>query len=105
MEISLHQGVTNIDSVYIENWGGEFTFYCQHDNADQGNYLGISGHFGIMDHQGNRWALFREYDTLFNNTLVNDTLRLSYLKDNIAFYVADGVPYFRQSYREYAVKQ
>ncbi len=58
-----------------------------------------------MDHSSHRWALFREYDTLFNNTLVADTIRMSYLKDNIAFYVADGVPYFRQSYREYAVKR
>ena len=38
-----------------------------------------------------------------NGYLIHDTLRMSYLKDNIAFYVADGVPYFRQSYREYEV--
>lgn len=105
MEITLNEGSGFIDSVFISNWGGDFIIYCQHDNADQSNYLGIGGHFGITDHQGNRWALFREYDPLFNNTLGNDTLRMSYLKDNIAFYVADGIPYFRQSYREYAVKR
>lgn len=105
MEISLHGESVFIDSVFLSNWGGSFDLYCQHDDTDQGNYLGISGQFGITDHQGDRWALVREYDSLFNNTLINDTLRLSYLKDNIAFYVADGVPYFRQSYREFAVKR
>ena len=55
---------------------------------------------------GNSWALYSEYDSAFQyNSLINDTLRLSYLKDNIAFYVSDGVPYFTQSYREYAVKR
>ena len=50
--------------------------------------------------------MFSEYDSIFMyNRLINDTLRMAYLKDNIAFYVADGVPYFRQSYREYAVKR
>jgi hypothetical protein len=63
-------------------------------------------YFGIADRDGHRWALFSEYDSLFmHNQLINDTLRLSYLKDNIAFYVADGVPYFSRSYREYAVKR
>ena len=105
MEISLHQGSTNVDSVFIVNWGGGFDFYAQQDDGSMTNYLNMSGQFGLSDHDGNRWALFREYDTLFNNRLVNDTLRLSYLKDNIAFYLADGVPYFRQSYREFAVKR
>ncbi len=105
MEFSLYNGVTNVDSIYIYNWGGAFDFYAQHDDGNVSNYLNIGSQFGIIDHMGHRWALFREYDPLFNNTLVNDTLRMSYLKDNIAFYVSDGVPYFRQSYREYAVKR
>lgn len=68
--------------------------------------MNFIGKFGVEDYTGNRWALYSEYDSLFMyNRLINDTLRMSYLKDNIAFYVADGVPYFRQSYREYAVKR
>ncbi|MCO5276030.1 MAG: hypothetical protein M9900_14060 [Flavobacteriales bacterium] len=106
MEISLHPGIANIDSVYVENWGDEFNLFIQHDDGNTSNYLNLNGQFGIQDHEGNRWALFEEYDSLFmNGYLMNDTLRMSYLKDNIAFYVADGVPYFRQSYREYAVKR
>lgn len=105
MAIIKHNGNGTYDSLFINGWGGEFDFYIQHDKEDASNYLNLFGWFGIVDHSGHRWALFREYDTLFNNTLVADTIRMSYLKDNIAFYVADGVPYFRQSYREYAVKR
>lgn len=106
MEISLHQGSTNVDSVFIANWGGDFNLYIQHDDGNTTNALNLNGQFGIVDHEGHRWALFEDYDPIFmHGCLINDTLRMSYLKDNIAFYVADGVPYFRQSYREFAVKR
>lgn len=106
MEISSHQGVTNMDSVFVANWGGAFDLYIQHDDGNTTNFLNLNGQFGIEDHEGHRWALFEEFDPVFmNGHLINDTLRISYLKDNIAFYVADGVPYFRQSYREFAVKR
>ncbi|HRF81333.1 MAG TPA: hypothetical protein PL070_14750 [Flavobacteriales bacterium] len=106
MEISLHQGVTNVDSIFVANWGGAFNLYIQHDDGNTTNALNLNGQFGIEDFEGYRWALFEEYDPVFmHGRLINDTLRLSYLKDNIAFYVADGVPYFRQSYREFAVKR
>lgn len=84
MEIVLHHGVSHFDSLYVIGWGDEFDVYIQHDKENESNFLNFIGGFGIADHDGNRWVLFREYDTLFNNTLVNDTLRLSYLKDNIA---------------------
>lgn len=105
MEVSLHSG-TPIDSLYFQGWGGNFNVFAQHHKNDQSDFVNFIGKFGIEDNQGKRWALFSEYDSAFMyNRLVNDTLRMSYLKDNIAFYVADGVPYFRQSYREYAVKR
>ena len=105
MEISLHPG-TSIDSLFFRGWGGEFDVYAQHHRNNQSNFVNFGGGFGITDYSGNRWALFRDYDSLFMyNQLVNDTFRMSYLKDNIAFYVDDGVPYFRQSYREFAVKR
>jgi hypothetical protein len=105
MEISLHPGAL-IDSLFIQNWNGAFDVYCQQDADVHTDLLNFDGDFGISDHQGRRWALFREYDTVFqHNLLRNDTLHMAYFKNNIAFYVADGVPYFAQSYREYAVKR
>ncbi|MBZ0207150.1 MAG: hypothetical protein K8H89_12555 [Flavobacteriales bacterium] len=105
MEISLHEGEP-IDSLFLQGWGGGFDVYAQHHKNDQSVFLNFVGVFGIEDYAGNRWALFSEYDSVFMyNRLIGDTLRMSYVKDNIAFYVADGVPYFRQSYREFAVKR
>jgi hypothetical protein len=106
MEISVHSGVSNIDSILILNLGDSFDVYVQHDDGNNSAFLNLAGHFGILDHEGYRWALFGEYDPLFRDGVMrNDTLRLAYFKDNIAFYVADGVPYLRQSYREFAVKR
>ena len=106
MEISIAHDFSPFDSLLIEGWGGAFDVYVQRNIGNISNYLNFIGDFGITDYEGHRWALFSEYDYVFQyNSLVHDTLRMSYLKDNIAFYVADGVPYFRQSYREYAVKR
>jgi len=105
MEISLHPGL-GIDSLRIDNWADNFIVYCQQDAGDQSNLLDFGLYFGIQDSQGKRWALYRESDDSFMaNRLVNDTLRMAYSLNNIAFYTADGVPYFSQSYREYAVKR
>lgn len=105
MEISLHPGVP-IDSLFISGWGGEFDVYSQHHKNDHSNFLNFVGGFGIEDYLGNRWALYPQYDSAFMyNRLVNDTLRVSYEKSNIAFYVSDGVSFFSQSYREFAVKR
>lgn len=106
MEILKTTGSSGIDSVYIVNWGDRFNLYVQHDNANTIPTLNLSPAFPSFDHLGNRWAFFRETDTMFGtNTLVNDTLRMSYIINNIAFYAEDGVPFFVWSYREYGVKQ
>ena len=106
MKILVYQDDSPFDSLLIQGWGDAFDVYVQKNQGNTSNYLNFVGDFGIQDHMGHRWALYSDYDPAFQyNSLVNDTLRLSYLKDNIAFYVDDGVPYFRQSYREYAVKR
>ena len=94
------------DSLFVVNWGGLFDFYVRHENGDQSPFLNYIPPFPSLDHNGHRWAFFQEDDTAFiANRLVNDTLRMSYLIDNIAFFFDDGVPYFSSSFREYGVKQ
>jgi hypothetical protein len=94
------------DSLFVVNWGGRFDLYIQHHDGDLTNGLNLIPPFPSYDHEGNRWAFFADNDAVFNsNKLVNDTLRLSYLIDNIAFYFEDGFPYFSGSFREYGVKQ
>ena len=94
------------DSVFAVNWGGRFDLYIQHYDGDLTNGLNLIPPFPSFDHLGNRWAFFADSDPVFlTNQLVNDTLRMSYEVNNIAFYAEDGVPFFTWSYREYGVKQ
>jgi len=106
MEILRASGSSGIDSVYVVNWGDRFNLYVQHDDGNASSYLNLSPAFPSIDHSGLRWAFSRETDTAFqSNMLINDTLRMSYVINNIAFYAEDGVPFFTWSYREYGVKQ
>lgn len=106
MEILKASGTSGIDSLYVVNWGNRFDMYVQHDDGNSTSFLNIVPPFPSVDHQGNRWAFFQEDDLAFHsNMLIDDTLRMSYLINNIAFYVDDGVPFFSWSYREYGVKQ
>ncbi len=106
MEVTLFNDQSPFDSLLFEGWAGAFDVYVQRNQGNTSNYLNFVGSFGIEDYQGHRWALYSDYDSAFQyNSIINDTLRLSYVKDNIAFYIADGVPYFSGTYREYAVKR
>ncbi len=97
---------SNSDSLWVMNWGGKFNTYVAHDNNDFSDFFNFSVYHPALDHDGHRWSLSGEYDEQFeSNYLVNDTLRMSYSVNNIAFYVDDGVPFFSWSYREYGVKQ
>jgi hypothetical protein len=106
MEIMKTSGSSGIDSVYVVNWGDRFNLYVQHDDGNATPFLNLAPPFPSLDHAGRRWAFFAESDPVFQtNKLVNDTLRMSYVINNIAFYAEDGVPFFAWSYREYGVKQ
>lgn len=106
MEVMKSTGSSGIDSLYVVNWGNRFNFYVQHDNGNATAFLNIIPPFPSYDHLGRRWAFFAQSDPVFQtNKLVNDTLRMSYLINNIAFYAEDGVPFFESSFREYGVKQ
>ena len=95
-----------MDSLFMVNWGNRFNLYVRHENGDQSNFINYNPAFPSIDHDGLRWAFFQDLDPPFNsNLLIGDTLRMSYLINNIAFYAEDGVPFFTWSYREYGVKQ
>ncbi len=94
------------DSLYVINWGDAFNVYVAHDDTDPTPIFNFGSYFPAYDHLGNRWSVSDEYDQLFqSNYLIKDTLRMSYVMNNIAFYAEDGVPFFTWSYREYGVKQ
>jgi len=94
------------DSLYVVNWGNAFDVYVAHDDTDPSALFNFGSYFPAYDHLGHRWSVSGEFDQVFqSNFLVNDTLRMSYVINNIAFYAQDGVPFFVWSYREYGVKQ
>lgn len=94
------------DSLFVVNWGTRFDFYVRHEDGDMTDLFNFNPPFPSIDHLGNHWAFTREYDSAFmSSRLVDDTLRMSYVINNIAFYAEDGVPFFTWSYREYGVKQ
>ncbi len=106
MEIMKASGTSGIDSLFVVNWGDRFDLYVQHDAGNTTSFLNLIPPFPSLDHYGKRWAFSAETDQTFqSNVLLNDTLRMSYVINNIAFYAADGVPFFTWSYREYGVKQ
>ena len=94
------------DSLYVQNWGDQFNFYVRHEDGDQTNFLNMIPPFPSVDHEGHRWAFFQHSDPHFGTEqIVNDTLRMSYSLDNIAFYVQDGVTYQSMIVQEYGIKQ
>lgn len=94
------------DSLWVVNWGGEFDVYVAHDNLDPSAFFNFTVYNPAYDREGNRWSVSGEFDEAFeSNHLVNDTLRMCYSLNNIAYYAEDGVPFFTWSYREYGVKQ
>ncbi|MBL0128690.1 MAG: hypothetical protein IPP83_14805 [Flavobacteriales bacterium] len=94
------------DSLYVFNWGNDFDVYVLHDDTDPAPIFNFGVYNPAFDRLGHRWSVSDEYDQAFqSNHLVNDTLRMSYVKNNIAYYAEDGVPFFTWSYREYGVKQ
>ncbi|MBL0128689.1 MAG: hypothetical protein IPP83_14800 [Flavobacteriales bacterium] len=94
------------DSLFVVNWGDRYNFFVRHEDGDQTDVFNINPPYPSYDHSGKRWALSRVPDSAFmGSRLINDTLRMSYEVNNIAFYAQDGVPFFTWSYREYGVKQ
>lgn len=92
------------DSLFILNWGNRFDLGIRHEDGDYQDALNFGIYWGVYDHDSNRWALAKHWDPEFmSDRLINDTLRLCYSIDNIAFYVDDGVSYFSQVYYEYGV--
>ena len=102
MDISMH----GQDSLSVHDWNGQFNLYIQHYRGDETNFLNLIPEFPTYDSLSDRWAFFMDPDPHFGtNELIDDTLRMSYELENIAFYTQDGVPYSHQVIREYGIKQ
>ena len=92
------------DSLLLSNIADTFDLRVLHERYFTTNYLGIGLNFPALDQAGNRWAFFGSSGETGLNTLMNDSIRLGFTMDNIAFYFEDGVPFYSCECRQIAVK-
>src|SRR3989338_6605394 len=84
----------NEDSLRFVNFDGEFTFSEQQSTASNVPqlFVKISYHPLLYDTSAKRWKIQTNTDEIFNNVWENDTIRLTFRKTNINYYISDLVP-------------
>ncbi len=114
LEISLYRSDTLwngqiIDSIELRNFADTFDLKVHFANKTDPSVFDIGIHHPVIDKNGKRWHLSHLADdastTRQENALVNDTLVFYFQQSNIAFYIADAVPYFACNCKHVAVKQ
>jgi len=99
---------STVDSLRFENFDGEFTFTWKQPTASNlpNLYMVFGYHDTLYDSQSKRWKiLFDDTDPVYNNVLVDDTIRMNFGKTNINYYIEDLTPYFQCDCIQVAVKQ
>lgn len=113
MDISHHSGLNEfgveMDSLMILNFADSFDLDIQFSFATDDRYLDIGFHSPVYAHSGYRWYLDGNYEDsgtpVLDNTLINDSIHLFFTMDNIAYFTADGVPFYSCECRQIALKQ
>jgi len=97
----------NIDSLFFENFDGQFNISAQQPfpGSNPEYYITFGYHPLLYDSLNNRWKILDAFDDIFNNTLINDTIRMYFRKTNINYYLQDLVPYYECYCKQIAVKQ
>ncbi len=93
------------DSLLLSNYADTFDLRVLHQAYWTTSYLSLGANFPAFDQAGHRWALFGASIEDGSNVLNNDTIRLRFTQDNIAFYFEDGVDYFSCDCHQIAVKR
>lgn len=68
-------------------------------------YISIGSHNLVYDSNGNRWRILISIDSVYNNQVIDDTLRLRFRKTNISYYLEDFVTFVDTVVRQIAIKQ
>lgn len=102
----------NYDSLRFINFADSFSFtqvYNWQPLLSENFDISIGIHQPIDDSNGKRWHLSTLLDDVSTsvpeNTLFNDTIIFYFKMDNIAYYMADAVPYYSCNCKHIAVKQ
>ncbi len=92
------------DSLLLSNYADTFDLKISHERYWTKDHMDIGIWFPATDQAGHRWALFGASIEDGYNVLNDDTIRLRFTQDNIAFYFEDGVEYFSCDCYQIAVK-
>jgi len=72
-------------------------------------FLNIQFHDSLKDYNNKMWWVGSEFfdatTTTKENSLINDTMVMYFVMDNIKFYINEAQPYFRCECKQVAVKQ
>jgi len=96
------------DTIVFENFDGEFNF-AQPQGYNPGNpelYIKIGQVDTLFDSQGKRWKLLNSaINETYDNTFLNDTIKIRFHKTNINYWIEDAVPFYECYCKQIAVKQ
>jgi hypothetical protein len=101
----------NNDSVLIENFANRFTirdtWYPAYDFDLKKSIFSIKIYHPLKDYSGHNWHLGGGANSILKKdyVLYNDSVTLYFKQSNIAFYQADGVPYYDCDCKHIAVKR
>ncbi len=97
-------GSAGRDSLLLNNFADTFDLKILHERYFTTDFLSIGINYPALDQAGHRWALFGASGENGLNTIADDTIRLGFTMDNIAFFSEDGVSYFSCECRQVAVR-
>ena len=102
-----HNSAVNQDTLKFENFDGEFNISAVQSSSSQDpEYLIIYGHHPLVyDEDGKRWKILYSIDEVYNNVLLEDTIKMNFGKTNINYYLSDLTPYYSCDCKQVAVKQ
>lgn len=106
---SIQSNGSILDSLIITNYANRFNLRVGYGCYTISNLLKFVPSYPTYDHGAKRWSLTLNTDdtstSKYENQLKNDTIILYYKLNNIAFYFADGVPFYAADETHIAVKQ
>ena len=102
-----HYDQNNTDSLHFSNFDGSFNFSSLQSffsNSPE-MFIRILAPNPLKDYDGNSWQLYENPNSTFDNVFNNDTIRMRFNKNNLAYYLLDLIPYSECVCEQIAVKQ
>jgi hypothetical protein len=105
--IYIHDNASNTDSLRFENFNGnfDFTVYQSFFSNWPEMLIRLGSHNPAIDKDGHSWQLVEFWPNSLDNEWKNDSIRLHFKMNNIAYWITDAIPYYSCDCKQVAVKQ